>query len=40
MTLSIQLCPVDSPRNADRLILQPHTHCATIEEVSDEDVEN
>jgi hypothetical protein len=39
-TLSIQLCPVDSPRNADRLILQPHTHRATTEEVSDEDAEN
>ncbi|KAF8234269.1 hypothetical protein L208DRAFT_1262611, partial [Tricholoma matsutake] len=38
--LSIQLCPVNSPRNADRLVLQPHMHRAMIEEVSDEDVEN
>jgi hypothetical protein len=39
-TLSIQLCPTDSPRNADRLVLQTHAHRATIEEVSDEDSEN
>lgn len=40
LTLSIQLCPVDSPCNADCLVLQPISHCATIEEVSDEDTEN
>jgi hypothetical protein len=39
-TLSIQLCPVDSPRNADRLVLLPISHRAMIEEVSDEDAEN
>jgi Aspartyl protease len=39
-TLSIQLCPIDSPRNADRLVLQARAHRATIEEVSDDDAEN
>ena len=39
-TLSIQLCPVDSLQNADHLVLQPLSHHAMIEEVSDEDVEN
>ena len=39
-TLSIQLCPTDSPRNADRLVLQGRAHRASIEEVSDDDAEN
>jgi Aspartyl protease len=39
-TLSIQLCPINSPQNADCLVLHAQTHRATIEEVSDEDTEN
>jgi hypothetical protein len=36
LTLSIQLCPIDSPRNADRLVLQQHAHRTMIEEISDD----
>jgi hypothetical protein len=39
-TLSIQLCPTDLPCNADHLVLQTHSHRATIEEVSDNNAGN
>jgi hypothetical protein len=39
-TLSIQLCPTDSPCNADRLVLQNQARRMKIEEVSDKGSEN
>jgi hypothetical protein len=39
-TLSIQLCPTDSPHNTDCLVLQNQAQYTKIEEVSDKGSEN